>query len=68
MKSALASYGRSFLASALTAIFAIGKLPFDFTVDDWRTAANALWIAIIPVLIRALNPNDPAFGIGKTTK
>lgn len=58
----LASYARSFLATCLGAVFAIGKLPFDFTVSDWRSVANAIWIAIIPVAIRYLNPQDKAFG------
>lgn len=61
----LASYGRSLLATALGAIFAIGKLPFEFTTADWYGVANAIWIAVIPVIIRALNPNDPAFGLQK---
>lgn len=61
-KAVLASYGRSFLATALGAIFAIGKLPFDFDATDWRNVANAIWIATIPVLIRYLNPKDQAFG------
>jgi len=59
----LASYGRSLLATALGAIFAIGKLPFEFAPADWYAVANAVWIAVIPVLIRLLNPNDTAFGI-----
>jgi hypothetical protein len=61
-KAMLASYGRSFLATVLGAVFAIGKLPFDFTAGDWRAVANAIWIAVIPVAIRYLNPNDAAFG------
>ena len=61
----LASYGRSLLATALGAIFAIGKLPFEFTQADWYAVGNAIWIAVIPVVIRALNPNDPAFGFQK---
>jgi hypothetical protein len=61
-KAMLASYGRSFLATVLGAVFAIGKLPFDFTASDWRAVANAIWIAVIPVAIRYLNPNDAAFG------
>lgn len=61
-KAMLASYGRAFLATALTAIFAVGKLPTDFTGADWAAVANAIWIAVIPVVIRYLNPNDPAFG------
>lgn len=63
-KAMLASYGRSLLATALTALLALGKSPIDFTVADWKTALNAVWIAFIPVLIRALNPNDTAFGRG----
>ena len=59
----LASYGRSFLATFLTAIFAVGKLPFEFTATDWNLVLNGVWIAVVPVIIRALNPNDPAFGI-----
>jgi hypothetical protein len=58
----LASYGRSLLATVLGAVFAIGKLPIDFSVADWRAVANAVWIAVIPVAIRYLNPNDNGFG------
>jgi hypothetical protein len=61
-KAMLASYGRSFLATALGAIFAMGKLPTEFTSADWLAVANAIWIAVIPVAIRWLNSNDPAFG------
>lgn len=63
-KAILASYARAFLATVLGAIFAIGKLPIDFTAADWRNVANAVWIAVIPVAIRYLNPNDTAFGRG----
>ena len=63
--SVLASYGRSFLATTLTAIFAIGKMPTDFTGADWAIVCNAVWIAVIPVVIRYLNPKDAAFGIKK---
>jgi hypothetical protein len=61
-KELLYSYLRTFGATVLGAIFAIGKLPIDFTVSDWRSAANAVWIAMIPVAIRYLNPNDATFG------
>ena len=64
-KALLASYGRALLATILASVFAVGKLPFDFTTADWRAVANAVWIAVIPVVIRFLNPNDPAFGISK---
>jgi len=63
-KAIIASYARALLATCLTAVFAIGKLPLEFTTADWSTVVNAVWIAVIPVLIRALNPNDVAFGVG----
>lgn len=62
--AALASYARAFLATALAAIFAVGKLPTEFTSSEWLAVANAIWISVIPVVIRWLNPNDPAFGRG----
>jgi hypothetical protein len=62
MKAALISYARALLATVLTAIFTVGKLPTDFTAQDWYGVANAAWIAVIPVVIRALDPNDLAFG------
>jgi hypothetical protein len=58
MNQILASYLRSLLATSLTAVFAIGKLPFLFTAQDWLTVANTVWISFIPVLIRLLNKND----------
>ena len=56
--AALASYARSFLAVAITAIVSLGKSPIDFSTSDWKHAANAIWIATIPVIIRAVNPKD----------
>jgi hypothetical protein len=50
----LASYGRSLLAAGL-ALYAAG-------VTDPMQLANALWAALLPVAIRYVNPNDPAFG------
>ena len=50
----LASYGRSLLAAGL-ALYAAG-------VTDPGQLANALWAAILPVVIRYVNPNDKAFG------
>lgn len=50
----LASYGRSLLAAGI-ALYAAG-------VTDPTQLANALWAALLPVIIRYVNPNDPAFG------
>jgi len=50
----LASYGRSVLAGALSLYIA--------GVTDPKALASALIAALLPVLIRWINPNDPAFG------
>jgi hypothetical protein len=55
-KAMLASYGRSVLGSAV-AVYA--------STGDIKLAANALWAAALPVIMRYLNSNDPAFGKGK---
>lgn len=54
MKAMLASYGRSVLGAAL-ALYMSG-------VTDPKTLAYSLLAAIAPVGLRAINPNDKAFG------
>jgi hypothetical protein len=54
-KAMLASYGRSVLASGL-ALYMAG-------VTDPKDLWTALVAAIAPVAIRAINPNDKAFGV-----
>ena len=54
IKNMLASYGRSVLGAA-TAMYAAG-------VTDPETLAYSLLGALVPVALRALNPNDKAFG------
>ena len=53
-KAALASYGRSFLGAAIAA-YTIGGL-------DLKNILIAGLSAVLPVALRALNPNDLAFG------
>lgn len=55
LKNALASYGRSVLAAA-SALYLAG-------VTDPADLAWSLAAAVIPVVLRAVNPNDPAFGV-----
>lgn len=55
MKSALASYARSFAVAVLTA-YSMGK-------TDVEDLAVAGLIAILGPAIRALNPKDSAFGM-----
>lgn len=54
IKNALASYGRSVLGAA-TAMYAAG-------VTDPQTLLYSLLGALVPVVLRAANPSDPAFG------
>jgi len=54
IKAILASYGRSVLGAAL-ALYMSG-------VTDPKTLAYSLVAAIAPVALRAVNPNDTAFG------
>jgi hypothetical protein len=52
-KAIAASYARSVLGAAV-AVYA--------STGDVKMAANALWAAALPVIMRYLNPNDSAFG------
>ena len=54
MKKMLASYGRSVLAGAATLYMA--------GVTDPKDLVYSLVAALAPVALRALNPNDTAFG------
>lgn len=55
LKNIVASYGRSVLAAASALYLAGVTDPLDLA---WSLAA-----ALIPVVLRAVNPNDAAFGI-----
>jgi hypothetical protein len=60
LKPALASYARSIVAAASALYLAGVTDPLDLT---WSLVA-----AIIPVVFRAVNPNDPAFGLIPTVE
>jgi hypothetical protein len=63
-KMIIASYARSFLAACLAQFIALGGSAFDLNVDGVKTILAAGLAAIVPPLLRWLNPNDPAFGRG----
>lgn len=54
-KAMLASWARSFLAAAI-AVYLAG-------VTDPKAIASAGVAAVLPVILRWLNPNDSAFGV-----
>lgn len=53
-KALVASYSRSTLAGVLTLLMA--------GVTDVKVISYALFAGLAPVVLRALNPKDPAFG------
>lgn len=55
-KALLASWGRSFLAASL-ALYMAGE-------TDPKVLVNAGIAAVLPVIIRYLNPKDAKFGVG----
>ena len=67
-KKIVISYLQSLLATTLTAALAIGKSPIDFTSADVKVVINSVWVAFIPVIIRALSKNDTAFGINSDSR
>ena len=65
-KAMLASYGRSFLAAVTTAFLIAGGDIFALDGDSFKAILAACISAVLPVALRAANPNDPAFGkVGK---
>lgn len=54
-KALIASYARSVLGAGVAVYVSTG---------DIKMAANALWAAALPVVLRYLNPKDVAFGKG----
>jgi hypothetical protein len=61
-KAMFASYGRSFLAAALASFMATGGDLFALDAESAKAIVGAGVAAVLPVLMRFLNPNDDAFG------
>lgn len=55
IKAMAASWGRSFLAASI-AVYMAG-------VTDPKAIASAGLAAVLPVILRWLNPNDSSFGV-----
>ena len=61
-KAMLASYGRSFLASMVTAFMATGGDLFALDADSLKGILAAGIASVLPVALRYINKQDPAFG------
>jgi len=55
--AALASYGRHFLGAAITLYMTGNTSPRDLLLGGFAATA--------PVILKALNPNEPSFGFTK---
>jgi hypothetical protein len=62
MNAMIKSYLRALAVTTLVAMLSLGKTPIEFNANDWLTVANAIWVSFIPVVIRALDVKDAAFG------
>jgi len=63
LQSVLATYVQSLLACVITVMMSLNLTPFTMTKADWVKIGNAVWASFVPVLVRAMNPKDSAFGI-----
>lgn len=57
-------YGRTFVTALITAFLVMNKPLFDFGANDWKALASAAVVSWLPVVLVALNPNDPRYGAG----
>lgn len=66
-KAVIESYLRNLLGQVIGAIMIVMQTsgvstPIDFGGSEWLLVANALWASLIPVILRWVNKQDPAFG------
>ena len=60
--AALGTYGRALLACVIAEITVSG---IPVSNADVVRLGHAVWVAFVPVIIRALNPNDSAYGVSE---
>lgn len=53
------------LATGIAVMLATGAPILDMTNEDFRTVASGAIAACLQVIVRALNPEDTKFGVGK---
>lgn len=58
------SYARHLATSIGLAIIVVTNLthkgPFNFSLDDWKLVANALWVSALPQIRNYVQLKDPA--------
>ena len=63
MEKILKTWGKYFGYTVFVSMATLAKSPLDYSSHDWKGLANAVWFAILPVVVKALNPKDDSFGI-----
>jgi hypothetical protein len=66
-KAMIESYLRNLAGQVIGAVMIVSQTsgissPLDFTGAEWLLVANALWASLVPVALRYINKQDPAFG------
>jgi hypothetical protein len=67
-KAMIDSYVRNLAGQVFGAMVIVSQtsgqdMPFGFGQSEWLLVANSLWSSLIPVAIRYVKKNDPAFGL-----
>lgn len=57
-KKIVETWSKYLVFSFITAIGIIGKSPLEFNGHDWKQCINAVWISLVPVIIKWANPKD----------
>jgi hypothetical protein len=66
-KAMIDSYLRNLAGQVVGAIMIVVQTsgiasPLEFSTSEWLLVANALWASLVPVALRYINKQDPAFG------
>lgn len=65
LNTMLAAWLKVFITAVLVQYMSIGKSVFELDRSILETIFNAGLTALIPVIINALNPDDPRYGYTK---
>jgi hypothetical protein len=57
--------GRAFLGTSIAVALGLGIPLLDISGGDFRTVVSAGLAACLQIIVRALNPEDGKFGVGK---
>lgn len=63
-KAIAVTWAKYFAYTVFVGMATLAKSPIDYTSHDLKQLANGVWFAILPVIVKALNPGQTAFGIG----